>query len=311
MELKPRNHGIVIATDHFTMFEGESSLLSEVLRDPEVRQHVNGLWVPRHVLVDDIRSSEISHISFGVGLTDYKLNSNNSEDTEVTPKFRLIYDTSASNSVEDSIQHIEGIISKYPGPEMIFTLSPNLLGDGIRFLNQYFEGRKNVNFLLTGVYPEHKSDDVFEATNMSEEEYTKHISKLADKFGMAGVVGFGGLARYTRVGQYYLGMGVCAAKAEDYVKEFEVIDREGILKVIEIVKRMTSPENTYEHAQNTEINLGRTLFTDSNGKILLPDAEEFNAEQYKALIPIVKASIFDVANRLATLPEPTPIPNDF
>lgn len=297
MSLHPRNHGIVIGTDHFLHFEGERFLLGEVLRDADVRQHVTGLWVPRHVIDDDNLASQISSIAMGTGLLDYNsvLNKDKDGPSDV-PKFRMIVDTSSSGGIDDILKHIEHIRETYPAPKMSFTVNIAAYVEGITALQEEYAHNKDVDFLLAGVYPENSPESILRSTKMTEKEYTSHLSELARELGMAGVVGYGGLARYTQVGQYYLAMGVRRGGSEQHVRYKNNHGRE-------IVKRTASLDDTYQQATDTEILLSRDLFP-KRFEDSTPESTQSSREGYIELASLIKNNIKLTADRLRLVPEP-------
>jgi hypothetical protein len=297
MSIEAKHKGIVIATDHFIGQNGEIVLLPEFLANPDVNKHVSGLWVPKSIIDDDLIISGISQVAQGAPA---RFDKRKMEGLE-PPTFRLIYDTSSSGGVPDTLMHLRHIVHYYSAPHMTFTVSLGAFAEVVDATQKYrdYEKRvngRNIDFLLATAYPENDLEKLKKFTNMDAEEYKAHVSELAEEFELAGVVGAGGLARYTKVGQYYMALGVCDNGADDYTVEVEPWK-------VKVKKRMISPEETYRYATNTEVQLSRTLFDDGNGNFLYPNFGNHPAHNLNVL-SLVTTNFQSVVDRLESLPDP-------
>lgn len=324
--LVPVNRGIVIAVDHFVEYKSDDGfLLAKVMRDPLVEENVNGLWVPRSIIDDHFAMEGLLNVARGRNFS----HADGSVLKESKP-LRVIYDTSSSGGTGDIRDHVKNIIQTYPAPHMTFTLSISAGEEGITSMRDLYAHRTDVDFILQGVYPEQPLGStqrlytIGDREPVTEEELSEHFSNLVDMYELLGVAGFGRLARCTRVGQYYLALGVCIGKAEDYIS---VIGQKLTQKVsiqegqgenlpksvqdeydredIKVVKRMCSPEETFEYATDTEVAVGRTVF-EHNGDLWLPNSLKGDRNKLKMLPGIVVGNIHKLINRLDALPEPSP-----
>jgi hypothetical protein len=301
MSLEYRHKGIVVATDHFVGKDKETKLLVEFLSDDEIAKNVTGLWVPKNAIDDDNRAGCISQISRGSRAQYGHERVNQGK----TPNFRLIYDTSSSGGVADTLEHLSNVVHHYSAPHMTFTVSLSAFAEVIEATEKFrtYEYEKNgtkVDFLLATAYPENDLSKIKKFTKMGPDEYTAHVSELAHDYELAGVVGAGDLAQYTRVGQYFLALGVCANGAVDYEVETKPW---GAMNN----KRLVSPEDTYRYATDTEVQLSRTLFDNGDGTFLFPNDDNFNPEKERAILSLVKNNFLSVVQRLDELPEALPL----
>jgi hypothetical protein len=185
---------------------------------------------------------------------------------------------------------------------MTFTVSLSAFAEVIEATKklkeyEYEKNGNNIDFLLATAYPENDVDKIRKFTKMDVDEYTHHISELADDYEMAGVVGAGDLAQYTRVGQYFLALGVCVNGAKDYRVKTDPWGAENF-------KRMVSPEDTFRFATDTEVQLSRTLFDNGDGTFLFPSEGTLTREREEKILNLVKNNFMSVVQRLSNLPPP-------
>jgi hypothetical protein len=301
MSIEARHKGVVIATDHFVDPVDDITILPEFLIDPEVKPHVTGLWVPKSTIDDDYRARIISQIAQGAPTQFYQNDYNNDN----VPKFRLIYDTSSSGGVPDTLDHLKHIVHYYSAPHMTFTISLSAFAEVVEATEkfrtyEYEENGRIIDFLLATAYPENDYQKLRRFTKMDVDEYTAHVSTLAAEYELAGVVGSGGLARYTRVGQYFCALGVCVNGAVDYTVVTEPWGTE-------IKKQLVTPEDTFRFATNTEVQLSRTLFDDGSGNIDYPNRSQESPETKRRISALIKGNFLSVIERMKKLPEPESI----
>jgi hypothetical protein len=301
MSAESRHKGVVIATDHFVDRSGEMSVLSHVLSDKRLSDRVTGLWVPKSIIDDDNCASTISQVAQGAP-TQFSMRYSS---PDKVPNFRLIYDTSSSGGVPDTLEHLKHITHYYPAPHMTFTVNVSAFAEVLdateKFRKHEYEKHgRAVDFLLATAYPENDLHRLRQFTKMDADEYTSHVSDLANEYEMAGVVGAGDLARFTIVGQYFLALGVCINGAEDYTVETKPWGAK-------VKKRMFTPEQTYQYATNTEVQLSRTLFDDGHGNLEFPNSQKQTPETLDRISELVKSNFFSVVDRLDNLLEPTPL----
>ncbi len=298
--LAPQNGEIIVATDHFDVREPLRYMLAAALTEPRedlspyaqttqslINRRVTGLWVPRSQIDDFRLISEITNVAQGM--------STSAEPYTSPRQLKVIYDTSSSGGVDDINRHVKHIIANHPAPQMLFTVSVNAEEEGMRFLTSEFAEHPDVGFLISGVYPEHSPDGIIRTHDKNEAELTYKASSLAIKHGLLGVVGYGQLAKYTKIGQPYISLGVCIGAAEDYVSE---VGDSGF----KVRKRMTTPEETYIFARNTSVVVGRTLFQQQSGNYIFPDSEGMTDQKYLSMQLIIARNLVRLIRRLNAIP---------
>lgn len=306
MSIEAQNKGIVLGVDHFVNSENSLVFLPELLVDPEIAPHITGLWVPKSQLDNTFVADEVSRIAVG---SSQKFNSKMLGDGNTPPLTRAIFDTSSSGGVQDTLGHMAHILDKYPAQYSTFTLSLSAFAEVIEAAQEFAinrDGKKiggkdrKIDFLLATAYPENDLEKLEEFTDMTPAEYTMHVSRIAAKYGMAGVVGAGDLAQHTLVGQPFLALGVSVAEETSCVVDTKYEN-------VEQLKRLTNPEVTFRYATATEVQMGRSAFLDETGEVLSMSENE-TPEKKAKLSEIVKGNIITMIGRLTNLPKPIEIP---
>lgn len=305
--VQSRHRGVVLGLEHFESFE-KNSILQDLLSDPTYTERITGLWLPKNILDHDDEADIYAQVANGARAQyEGKIKALDSKGTKKFPTFRLFCDTSSSGGPDDTLEHINTLMHKFPAEHMTFTVTPSAFAEVIESLQVYSDvfneehrgGRyqRSVDFLLATAYPENDLVNLEKFTKMNASEYTKHVSQLAEEYDLAGVVGSADLAAHTIVGQYYLALGVCVNGSVGY----DVMPKL-TKKKYTLYKRLTSPETTYRYATNTEAHVGRTLFDTGNGEFMFP--RNVGNERLPEVLELVKSNLAKLFMRLDNLPEP-------
>lgn len=292
-----RHKTAVVGVEHFRNGNDEVVLLNEFIRDPEIIDNVPALWVPKDVLDDRDRATHISQIASSA--PEYTNAKGYKKDRKT---FELIFDTSSSGGVDATLEHIDYIASHHPAPKMTFCINPSAYSETFTALQKYRENKKrkdiDISFLLAAPYPENDIEKVEKLEGESIEEYVGRLSLNAERYGM-GMVGAADLAKYTLVGQPYVALGICVNGAVDY----EVTNQ--LVPDFSYIKRLTSPEDTYEYATNTAAHVGRTLFDKGNNKFLFPYED---TAPHEDVLTLVKHNFLKLIGCLNELPPAKELP---
>lgn len=270
---------LVFAAEYFPVLDRQSPILKAIMTDPDIGPHVSGLWLPRHMLHDLDRSSPFENIARGQNLEPYNPLTGNPP--VENPPF-LIIDTSASGGDPDIASDLERTFRAHSAKTTIFTVEPTVDADTIKTIKKAFEAGKDIRFLISGVYPERSPEAVLASYLQSEDAVTANHSKLVDDFDILGVAAVGELAKHTRIGQFFLAMGV----THDGIN---YKGRDGKLK------RACTPEVALQSASNTHLLIGRAL---ARG---ISETEMNNYDD--SVLDRIKRNLKEIIDRMLTVNE--------